>query len=72
MRKIIPETAGLWQFRFHLASLVLLALAAIWPQWFYYPAVLLFIISQAALLFNLSNAVRFYNLKIAELELASQ
>ncbi|MDH5610898.1 MAG: hypothetical protein OEY66_00390 [Gammaproteobacteria bacterium] len=69
MRKIIPETAGLWQFRFHLASLILLALATNWPQWFYYPAALLFIISQLTLIFNLSNAVRFYNLKIIELEL---
>jgi len=67
MRKIIPEAAGLWQFRFHLASLVLLLLATIWPQWFYYLAAVLFVVAQAALLFNLLKAVRFYNIKIAEL-----
>ena len=68
MRKIIPEAAGLWQFRFHLSSLVLLVLATIWPAWFYYPATLLFVIAQAGLLFNLLNAVRFYNTKITELK----
>jgi hypothetical protein len=67
MRKIIPQAVGLWQFRFHLISLVLLALATMWPKWFYYPAALLFVIAQATLLFNLSNAVRFYNIKAAEL-----
>ena len=69
LRKIIPEAAGLWQFRFHLASLLLLAVATIWPKWFYYPAALSFVIAQAALLFNLSNAVRFYNAKIAILSI---
>lgn len=68
MRKIIPETAGLWQFRFHLISLVLLSLATIWPVWFYYPAALLLLIAQAALLFNLVNAARFYNAKLGELK----
>lgn len=72
MRKIIPETACLWQFRFHLVSLVLLALATMWPNWFYYPAALLFAIAQATLLFNLLNAVRFYNVKTAELLTATQ
>lgn len=72
MRKIISEAAGLWQFRFHLASLVLLALATLWPNWFYYPAAVLFVIAQAALLFNLSSAVRFYNVKIAELSTVNQ
>ena len=57
MRKIISEAASLWQFRFHLSSLVLLVLATIWPAWFYYPATLLFVIAQAGLLFNLLNAV---------------
>jgi len=72
MRKIISEVAGMWQFRFHLASLLLLVLATIWPQWFYYPAALLFAIAQAALLFNLFNAVHFYNAKLAELSTATQ
>jgi len=67
MRKIIPEAAGLWQFRFHLISLILLILASIWPKWFYYPAALAFAISQATLLFNLLNAARFYKTKITEL-----
>lgn len=67
MRKIIPEAAGKWQFRFHLASLILLALATIWPSWFYYPAALLFAAAQAFLLFNLLKAVRFYYMKLSEL-----
>lgn len=67
MRKIIPEAAGKWQFRFHLASLILLVLATIWPSWFYYPAALLFAVAQAFLLFNLLKAVHFYNVKLAEL-----
>ena len=68
MRKIIPESAGLWQFRFHLASLVLLVLATILPAWFYYPAALAFAAAQLFLLINLSKAVRFYNVKTAELD----
>ena len=67
MRKIIPEAAGLWQFRFHLVSLALLILATIWPLWFYYPATLMFAVAQLFLLFNLLKAVHFYNTKITEL-----
>jgi hypothetical protein len=67
MRKIIPEAAGLWQFRFHLLSFILLVLATLWPLWFFYPATLLFAAAQAFLLFNLLRAVRFYNVKLAEL-----
>jgi len=67
MRKIISETAGLRQFRYHMASLASLILATIWPQWFFYPAALLLVIAQAALLLNLLNAVRFYYVKISEL-----
>ncbi|NOR42422.1 MAG: hypothetical protein GQ572_03730 [Gammaproteobacteria bacterium] len=67
MRKIIPETASLWQFRSHLASLVLLLLAALWPHWFFYPAALVFALAQSFLLLNLSKAVYFYNAKITEL-----
>jgi len=69
MRKIIPEAYGLWQFRLHLVGLLMLALATFWPNWFYYPATLLFAIAQAALLFNLSSAVIFYNKKIIEISL---
>ena len=71
MRKIIPEAAGLWQFRFHLTSLVLLVLATIWPFWFFYPAALVFAVAQGFLLFNLLKAVHFYNIKIAELAAAT-
>ncbi|MCK4675141.1 MAG: hypothetical protein KAT61_04450 [Gammaproteobacteria bacterium] len=67
MRKIIPEAASLWQFRFHLLSLILLVSATIWPLWFYYPATLLLAIAQAFLLFNLLKAARFYNAKLNEL-----
>lgn len=71
MRKIIPEAAGQWQFRFHLVALVLLVLASIWPQWFFYPAALFFTIEQALLLFNLLKAVHLFNVKNAELSAAT-
>lgn len=67
MRQIIPEAAGYRQFQLHLASLILLTLATIWPAWFYTPATLMFAIAQAVLLFNLLNAVRFYTNKLTEL-----
>ncbi len=66
MRKIISEAACLWQFRCHLISLILLAMATIWPLWFYYPAALMFAVAQLFLLFNLLKAAHFYNKKIAE------
>lgn len=68
MRKIISEAAGLWQFRFHLTSLVLLTLATIFPQWFFYPAAVAFAIAQSALLVNLVSAAHFYNKKLSELK----
>lgn len=67
MRQIIPEAAALWQFRFHLLSLVLLLSATLWPQWFFYPAALLFALAQVFLSFNLLRSVYFYNKKLAEL-----
>ncbi len=67
MRQIIPEVAALWQFRFHLLSLVLLLSATMSPQWFFYPAAFLFVIAQAFLLFNLLKSVHFYNKKVIEL-----
>ncbi len=70
MRKIISEAAGLWQFRFHLSSVILLAMAAIWPFWFFYPAVILLASAQGFLLFNLLRAVHFYNTKVSELAAA--
>ncbi len=72
MRKIISESAGIWQFRCHLISLILLVLATIWPLWFYYPAALMFAVAQLFLLFNLLKAVRFYNIKIAEFSSIAQ
>ncbi len=72
MRKIISETAGFWQFRCHLSSLILLVMATIWPLWFYYPAALMFAVAQFFLLFNLLKAVRFYNIKIAEFSVIAQ
>ena len=67
MRKIIPEAAGLWQFRFHLVSVILLIVATQWPFWFFYPAALALAASQTFLLFNLLKAVRFYNTRLNEL-----
>jgi hypothetical protein len=72
MRKIIPEKAGLWQFRFHMISLLVLVLATMWANWFYYPAAFLLLIAQSFLLFNLSKAVHFYYSKIAEFTAVNQ
>ena len=72
MRNIIPAAAGMWQFRLHLVSVVLMATATILPDQFYYPASLLFASAQAALLFNLFMATRFYSVKNAELLSVSQ
>ena len=63
----ISEKAGLWQFRLHLITLVLLVLASVWPQWFFYPAALLFAVEQAFLLINLLKAAHLYKTKSAEL-----
>jgi hypothetical protein len=67
MRKIIPEAAGLWQFRFHMFSLILLVLTTLWPRWFFYPAAIAFAAAQLFLLFNLLKAVYFYNMKNTEI-----
>jgi len=67
MRKIIPEKAGLWQFRCHLLSLILLLLATLKPGWFFYPAAIMFAAAQIFLLFNLLKAAYFYNMKNTEL-----
>ncbi len=72
MRKIIPEKAGLTQFRLHLITLVLLMLACVWPQWFFYPAALLFAVEQAFLLTNLLKAAHLYKTKSAELLVVTQ
>ncbi len=72
MRKIISETTALWQFRCHLISLILLAMATIWPLWFYYPAALMFAVAQFFLLFNLLKATRFYNIKTTEFSAITQ
>jgi hypothetical protein len=72
MRQIIPNKASLWQFRFHLSSVLLLVLATMWPSWFYYSAVSLFALAQALLLFNLLKAVYFYNMKMTELSSTSK
>lgn len=66
MRKIIPEAAGMWQFRIHLTSVVLLALATLWPHWLFYPAAVAFVTAQAVLLVNLSRAALFYKAKTTE------
>lgn len=71
MRKIIAEAAGLWQFRCHLLSLVLLVLATLKPAWFFYPAAAMFAAAQFFLFFNLLKAARFYNEKTAELAAVS-
>jgi len=71
MRKIIAEAAGLWQFRCHLLSLILLVLATLKPAWFFYPAATMFAAAQFFLFLNLLKAARFYNEKTAELAAVS-
>jgi len=60
VKEIIPDRRKHRQMLFHLSALLLLAAAAIWPEWFAYAAGILFAVSFLLLAFNLFAAVRTY------------
>lgn len=60
MKAILPEKAQRWQLRLHLASVVLLVAAALWPALFAYPAALSFAAAMAFLMRNLISVIRVY------------
>jgi hypothetical protein len=49
IKRILPEPPARWHARLHLASVTLLALAAVWPHWFLYPAATIFAVSNVVL-----------------------
>jgi hypothetical protein len=59
------------QTRCHWASLVLLVLAACWPQWFSYPGALALLVSQIWLTRNLWSAAKLYRQHSARLQTPS-
>jgi len=60
VKEIIPDHRTRRQMRFHLSALLLLAAAAVWPEWFAYSAGILFAISFLLLAANLIAAIRIY------------
>jgi len=60
MKQVIPERRARWQFRLHLAALVVLLLAAVRPGVLIYPAALLFLGTNLLLWWNLMQAARLY------------
>ncbi len=60
VNEIIPESRARRQMFVHLAALLLLLAAVIWPQWFTYPAGLLSVVSFMLLAVNLTTACRIY------------
>ncbi len=70
MKKVLSEPQMLRQMRAHFTALALLVLAALWPEWFVYPAGLAMIVANVWLLRNLLSAAgvyRLYRLKIGAL-----
>ncbi len=60
VRKILPAEAALRQSRLHVAAVVLLAAAALWPTVFTYPAALVAASSMALLWWNLMHTLKVY------------
>jgi hypothetical protein len=60
VKQILPDKDAARQFRVHLAALVLLILAAVFPAWFSPLAAVAFIVSSAWLWINLLKSMRIY------------
>ena len=60
MNKVIAARQIDRQLYAHVASLVLLLAAVIWPEWFTYPAGIALVLANVWLLYNLLTAVAFY------------
>ena len=70
IKEIIPDTRARRQFYMHVAALLLLAGALLEPDWFFYPAAILFALSFLYLAFNLFAALRVYRKVKAALTMA--
>ncbi|GIZ51692.1 hypothetical protein [Noviherbaspirillum aridicola] len=66
MRQIISDAGAMRQCRAHLAALLLLLAAAVWPQALSRPAALAFALSSALLGWNLLRAVLLYRKTLAQ------
>ncbi len=60
IKEIIPEQRIRWHFHLHLILLPLLVGVAVQPEWFVYPAAILFGFSSLLLFFNILAALRIY------------
>ncbi len=60
MNKIISHKKSYIQFYLHLLAVLLLLLACLYPQLFFYPAAIIWIISVSILWLNLIQAVLLY------------
>jgi hypothetical protein len=70
IKEIIPDTRARRQFYMHVAALLLLAGALLEPDWFFYPAAILFALSFLYLAFNLFAALQVYRKVKAALTMA--
>jgi hypothetical protein len=59
IKRILPERPALWHLWTHLASVVLLCLAAVWPRSFLYPGAAAFALSNVMLGAILVRACRW-------------
>jgi len=68
MKKIIDETAMMYQLRAHGVACLLLALATVWPEALVYPAGIALIVSQGWLALNLRAGMRVYSVHRRKLD----
>jgi hypothetical protein len=71
IKKVLAQRPIDQQTRSHWASLVLLVLAACWPQWFSYTGALALLVSQIWLTRNLWSAAKLYRQHSARLQTPS-
>ena len=67
VKEIIPDRRARRQMLVHVSALLLLSAAVVWPEWFTYPAGILFVASFLLLEANLIAAGRTYTQTLASL-----
>lgn len=68
VKKVLAEKHINGQMQAHFAAYGLLLLAALWPNWFVYPAGVALVLANGWLLRNLLSAVAVYRSHVAKLE----